>query len=609
MPPLALKVIWFILSLSGLISCWTVLGTLAHAERSYWAPVVYCMGCTIVEGIFCIGMVWHMDPSSMPPIFCAVQTLLTGFGYFLVTGISSVFAFHTVFKPASIKRYAIPWRPLYIIPVIIFPTCAFLAQVLAVLVFDAAQPEDDLQCDATNPLWVRFLGYAGTPLAFYLLFFFTCLLWHTWLPWTYTDNPANNQTHLTSLPKRKARFGFRKTPHPHSLPRTPTRILPSPSPSTNANLRTEPARVPISPGFESPVLSARQFHLPFSPPLSPDASTSSPVDAGTSDSFPWTKQIHRHANNDDHYEFDTSHTATRSYRHHHDNNIKGRSQHDLSTSRSSTLEGHRPSDFDEEDDVSIPDSTVSSSFPRFAAPHITPGATPNPSESPVPHDSHDFLRYLNEYKENERQSGDTYRKSDDIEKVVRGQGHTRNSTLDWDDLSSLRWNRGANGGEYDNDEYQKDGYDVVEAIRGKMHGSRHTRAYNHYYGPGKRATTEESYDATTEEATGRHDSHELRASPRTTPIANRPTQSSIIWRIIKVQLPITLVLLLSTLSTLIDIIRQRSTPTESENIRPPTPFGTQHVALLLLAWGPVFAFFPLVRRRLMFWRKTQWVTS
>ncbi|EEB95612.1 hypothetical protein MPER_05385, partial [Moniliophthora perniciosa FA553] len=92
-------------------------------------------------------------------------------------------------------------RPLYIIPVIIFPTCAFFVQVLAVLVFDAAQPEDDLQCDATHPLWVRFLGYAGVPLAFHLLFFFTCLLWHIRWHWTYTNDPANNQTHLTSLPK------------------------------------------------------------------------------------------------------------------------------------------------------------------------------------------------------------------------------------------------------------------------------------------------------------------------------------------------------------------------------------------------------------------------
>ncbi|KAK7042982.1 hypothetical protein VNI00_008719 [Paramarasmius palmivorus] len=527
--------------------------------------------------------------------------LHSGIGYLLVTGIASAFTFDSVFKPEDTKGYAIPWRPVYTIPVIVFPTCAFLIQIVVVLVFEAAQPTDDFQCDATNPLWVRFLGYAGFPLVFYLLFFLISLLWHTWRPWTYTTNLADNQPHLTSLPRRRARFGFGRSLR--SIPRTPTRILPSPSPSTNLNLASAPARVPISPGFESPVLSARQFHLPFSPPpLSPP---NSPTDARISDSFPWTGPNYRHASDDDYHERYTNHTATTSYRQ-HSGNVKGRSQHDLSTSHSSTLEDHRDHHDDYDDDISLSESTVSSSFPRFAPPHVTPGATPNPSESPIPQGSEDFIRYLDEYKENERRSGDTYRNVD-IEKVPR-KSHTRDSTVDWDDLSSLRWNRGANGGggggEDDDDGYQRDGYDVVEAIRGKMHGGSQRHAYGQYYGAGKKVETEESYDATTEEVPVRHDTPGSRASPRAAiPLADSHSHSSIIWRIIKVQLPITLVLLLSTLSTLIDIINQRTFLSEGQSQPTPTPFGTHHVALLLLAWGPVFAFFPVVRRKLIHRRR------
>ncbi|KAJ3747888.1 hypothetical protein DFH05DRAFT_1393100, partial [Lentinula detonsa] len=43
----------------------------------------------------------------------------------------------------------------------------------------------------------------------------------------------------------------------------------------------------------------------------------------------------------------------------------------------------------------------------------------------------------------------------------------------------------------------------------------------------------------------------------------------------------TLILVLACISTLIDVISRRTRP---------TPFGTQHVALLLTAWGPVVVF-------------------
>ncbi|KAE9397718.1 hypothetical protein BT96DRAFT_63314 [Gymnopus androsaceus JB14] len=59
------------------------------------------------------------------------------------------------------------------------------------------------------------------------------------------------------------------------------------------------------------------------------------------------------------------------------------------------------------------------------------------------------------------------------------------------------------------------------------------------------------------------------------------TIRSAIWRIIIFQLSFTLILVLASISTLIDVIAHHTQP---------TPFGTQHVALLLAAWGPVIVF-------------------
>ena len=75
MLPFALKVVWFVLSftgmprcyphpksiidalthLKGLLSCWLVLGAFGRSVGASWGPFVYCVGCTILQGIFCLG--------------------------------------------------------------------------------------------------------------------------------------------------------------------------------------------------------------------------------------------------------------------------------------------------------------------------------------------------------------------------------------------------------------------------------------------------------------------------------------------------------------------------------------------------------------------------
>jgi len=60
-----------------------------------------------------------------------------------------------------------------------------------------------------------------------------------------------------------------------------------------------------------------------------------------------------------------------------------------------------------------------------------------------------------------------------------------------------------------------------------------------------------------------------------------PNLASAVWRIIIFQVACTAAQFFACISTVIDIATHRHTP---------TPFGTQHIALLLAAWGPVIDF-------------------
>ncbi|KAG2039190.1 hypothetical protein BDR03DRAFT_251178 [Suillus americanus] len=76
----------------------------------------------------------------------------------------------------------------------------------------------------------------------------------------------------------------------------------------------------------------------------------------------------------------------------------------------------------------------------------------------------------------------------------------------------------------------------------------------------------------------------------------RQSLAPAIWRLIIFQMAFFITQLLAALSTIIDVASHRTYP---------TPFGTQHVALVLVAWGPsvLFGHLPAVRRRLLFWRR------
>ncbi|KIJ61409.1 hypothetical protein HYDPIDRAFT_115868 [Hydnomerulius pinastri MD-312] len=167
MLPFALKVVWFCLSFTGTIGCWVVLTIFARAIGSYWGPMLYSVFATILQGIFCLGMVYDMNPFQMPKTFCVAQTFIIYYAAWSLTGVCAAFTFATtgsVLWPSTMISTAastLAWNNKYYIPIVMFPLTCLAVSVPVLLKLDAIQPTNDLHCDASNPIWGRFLGYAG----------------------------------------------------------------------------------------------------------------------------------------------------------------------------------------------------------------------------------------------------------------------------------------------------------------------------------------------------------------------------------------------------------------------------------------------------------------
>ncbi|KAJ7583668.1 hypothetical protein C8J56DRAFT_831025 [Mycena floridula] len=168
MIPFSLKAVCFALSLLGLISCWMILVPFAMSVRSFWGPLTFCFGVTLLEGAFCLGMIWQMNPFAMPHKFCVAQTLIIGFASFLLSAATATFTFSTSRSVLNTDKWAnsheaLRWKKHYFIPMVAFPILGSIVQTVTVIKFDAVKPSDNILCDASDPIWVRFLGYAGVP--------------------------------------------------------------------------------------------------------------------------------------------------------------------------------------------------------------------------------------------------------------------------------------------------------------------------------------------------------------------------------------------------------------------------------------------------------------
>ncbi|KAJ2933043.1 hypothetical protein H1R20_g4018, partial [Candolleomyces eurysporus] len=98
------------------------------------------------------------------------QSVSIALGTFIMTSIVCTFSYMTnqiVLKPktwANCNHRAFAWRPVYVLPTVIFPAAALAAHVALVVKLRAVQPATEFYCDSSSPQWVRFLSYAGTPL-------------------------------------------------------------------------------------------------------------------------------------------------------------------------------------------------------------------------------------------------------------------------------------------------------------------------------------------------------------------------------------------------------------------------------------------------------------
>ncbi|KIK95541.1 hypothetical protein PAXRUDRAFT_826888 [Paxillus rubicundulus Ve08.2h10] len=103
----------------------------------------------------------------MPKAFCIAQTFIIYYAAWSLTGVCAAFTFATtgsVLWPSSMIRTTastLAWDDRYYFPVLIFPLSCLSISVPVLLRLDAIQPTDDLHCDASRPIWGRFLGYAG----------------------------------------------------------------------------------------------------------------------------------------------------------------------------------------------------------------------------------------------------------------------------------------------------------------------------------------------------------------------------------------------------------------------------------------------------------------
>lgn len=215
MVPFGIRILWFILSFVGLLVCWVVFFALGKALGTMWAPLAYLAACSTMQLAFLLGIIWRMDTYAMPKAFCVVQTTLFTLSDFVMTGVAVTFTCATaicVIKPktwAESQTNTFVWRRFYFIPVVVAPVLLTAVQTALYIHFDAVQPSNEIHCDANDPIWVRFFGYAGVP----LLACFPCLIltivsirrvWrtneHIQRSW---QNEFLNEDHFTSQDTRR----------------------------------------------------------------------------------------------------------------------------------------------------------------------------------------------------------------------------------------------------------------------------------------------------------------------------------------------------------------------------------------------------------------------
>ncbi|KZP14931.1 hypothetical protein FIBSPDRAFT_896154 [Athelia psychrophila] len=250
----------------------------AQSVGRLWAPLLYCLGVTVMEVTFCLGMIWQMNPYLMPKAFCITQIAVFGFCSFFITGVIATFTYATactVFRATSknqITDSTLSYRHGYIIPILVLPLIASAGQMTAVIMLDAAQPTNDMHCDA-SPIWIRFLGYAGLPAVAAIPCFLLASVaaWKLFKAHKITQsirNPYSNDS-LTFAPIQTRAKRDKSPTHPHDAAGTQDIRRQTPSPNALSPqaipMALIPSRAPLDPNYPT-----RKFHLPIGASVSPE---------------------------------------------------------------------------------------------------------------------------------------------------------------------------------------------------------------------------------------------------------------------------------------------------------------------------------------------------
>ncbi|KAJ3514092.1 hypothetical protein NLJ89_g2571 [Agrocybe chaxingu] len=169
----------------------------------------------------------------------------------------------TVLKPKtwSDGRSALKWRNMYGIPIVMLPVVATAIHVALIFKFDAVQPADDLHCDTNDPLWIRFLGYAGVPFLLSLPSFYLAVRsimrviktnQHLQRARSDSDDAFTSAPQSRSGSTRKKKFSL-----------TPRSLRPT---SGSKSATIIPHRGPIGQEIAGSVPLSQRFNLPFGRP-------------------------------------------------------------------------------------------------------------------------------------------------------------------------------------------------------------------------------------------------------------------------------------------------------------------------------------------------------
>ncbi|KAG6909918.1 hypothetical protein DXG01_014438 [Tephrocybe rancida] len=259
MLPFALKIAWFCLSLIGTVCCWIVFLSFCQAVDSYW-PLIYCIGCTLTQVAFCLGMIYKMDPMLMPYGFCVSQSIVIGLGVFVMTGVAATFGFATTYASYKPKTWRngrkgiMVWRPVYLLSTLLFPLVASAIQVAVTFQADHRGRNDDLHCDYSDPTWIRFMTYAGTPWlltvpCFYFSVTSIMRIHKTNKHLERSRDPDMDIGGFTSMPRRPQQVRMARPSSTSSRPLTPpsaSRQTSSPTLTENRGSRSYPIQTALS---------------------------------------------------------------------------------------------------------------------------------------------------------------------------------------------------------------------------------------------------------------------------------------------------------------------------------------------------------------------------